>query len=260
MTSKGEGQPLVPAPVDAALVTRSTVPLGLKYGEYRQTLRHDFIYSCAYCTMSEAEAQAIRFTIDHYEPKNERPDLINDYENLMYSCDECNSRKGDRCPPAEARVDGHRFFRPDQDRYQDHFHKNGVRLEAQSNTGNYSLDALDLNRLSLRRLRDIRERLHRCDRLVVEGVLGLRTFHIDRLPPDVKGKAARAIRQAVSMADKVADDIDSVLRDFARSPLIDPDPDSEARAEERAAKLQQRQALYPGNWRAPRKNQASGRR
>jgi hypothetical protein len=94
MTAKGESPPPAPAPVDGALVTRSTVPPGLKYSEYRQTLRHDFIYSCAYCTMSEAEAQAIRFVIDHYEPRNARPDLIDDYENLMYSCDECNDRKG----------------------------------------------------------------------------------------------------------------------------------------------------------------------
>ena len=257
MTARGKAGPPTPAPADAALVRRSTVPSGLKYGEYRQTLRHDFIYSCAYCTMSEAEARAIRFTIDHYEPRNARPDLIDDYDNLMYSCDECNDRKGDRCPPSEARAQGHRFFRPDQDRYQDHFQIKGVRLEAQSNPGTYSLEALDLNRLSLRRLRDIRARLHKCDHLVVAGVLGLRAFHIDRLPPSLKGQAARAIRQVVSMADKVADGIDSLLRDFARSPLIDPDPEAEVRAEERAAKLQQVQALYPGNWRAPRKKRSA---
>jgi hypothetical protein len=45
--------------------------------------RNDFFYSCAYCTMSEAEAQATRFTVDHYEPKNAQPDLINAYDNLM---------------------------------------------------------------------------------------------------------------------------------------------------------------------------------
>jgi hypothetical protein len=242
--------------VAAALVRRSTVQLGLKYSDYRQTLRDDFIYSCAYCTMSEAEAQAIRFTIDHYGPKNARPDLIDNYENLMYSCDVCNERKGDRCPPPEARAQGYRFFRPDEDRYQDHFRKDGVRLQSLTNTGYYSLEALDLNRLSLRRIRDIRERLHKCDRLVLEGVLGLRSFHIDRLPPTVKGKAARAIRQVMSMAERMADDIDSVLRSFARSPLIDPDPELEARAEERAANLQPVQALYPGNWRAPRRKAA----
>jgi hypothetical protein len=30
--------------------------------------------------MSEAEAQATRFTVDHYEPKNAQPDLINAYD------------------------------------------------------------------------------------------------------------------------------------------------------------------------------------
>ena len=247
-------------PTETVLVRRSKVPAGLKYSEYRQTIRDDFIYSCAYCTMSEAEAEAIRFTIDHYEPKSARPDLINNYENLMYSCDVCNERKSDRCPPPEARAKGYRFFRPDEDRYPDHFQIDGVRLQTRSNTGYYSVEALDLNRLSLRRIRDIRGRLHKCDRLVLEGVLGLRSFHIDRLPPTVKGKAARAIRQAISMADKMADDIDTVLRNFARSPVIDSDPEFEARAEERAANMQALQALYPGNWRAPRKKRMTAKR
>ena len=56
---------------------------------------------------------AIRFTIDHYEPRSARPELENDYNNLMYCCDTCNSLKGDRCPPQSARHDGFRFYRPD---------------------------------------------------------------------------------------------------------------------------------------------------
>jgi hypothetical protein len=162
--------------------------------------------------------------------------------------------------PLRQRADGHRFFRPDQDRFRDHFRRDGMRLQPQSKTGYYSIEALDLNRQSLRRLRDIRDRLHNCERLVAEGVLGLRTFHIDRLPPTVKGRAARAIGQAVSMADKVAKDIDSVLRNFARSPLIDPDPDSDSRAQERAVKLRREQALYPGNWRAPRRERSGAKK
>jgi hypothetical protein len=243
----------VPAHIASALVTRSAVPAGLQYSDYRKYLRYDFIYSCAYCTMSEAEAQAIRFTIDHYEPRNARPDLKDEYANLMYSCDECNVRKGDRCPPYQARADGYRFFRPDQDLHQEHFQPDGLRLEAKSNVGYYTLEALDLNRSPLRRLREIRERLTQCDHLVVRGVLGLRKFHIDRLPPSVKGAALRAIRQVGVVADTIANDIDSLLRDYASSPLIDPDPESKAHAEERAAKLQRLQALYPENWRAPRK-------
>ena len=40
------------------------------------------------------------------EPQKARPDLADSYDNLMYACDECNMRKGDRCPPPEARGKG----------------------------------------------------------------------------------------------------------------------------------------------------------
>lgn len=203
--------------------------------------------------MSEAEAHAVRFTIDHYEPRKARPDLEDEYTNLMYSCDGCNVRKGDRFPPPEARKDDYRFFRPDQDVYQDHFQRSGIRLEPKSNIGTYSIEALDLNRLALRRLREIRERLTKCDHLVAQGVLGLRKFHIDQLPPSVKGSAARTINEVISVADQIANDIDSLLREHARSPLIDPDTESESRHQERTAKLKQIEGLFPGNWRAPRK-------
>ena len=53
---------------DAArpLVVRSNPPQGENYNEYKEILRYDFFYTCAYCTMMEAEAAAVRFTIDHY--------------------------------------------------------------------------------------------------------------------------------------------------------------------------------------------------
>ena len=251
---KGGASTLVPAQADAALVKRSDVPKDLQYHEYKKYLRYDFFYSCAYCTMAETEAQAIRFVIDHYEPRKARPELVHEYANLMYSCDECNVRKGDRCPPPEARKDDHRFFRPDRDVYQEHFQKSGIRLESQSNVGEYSIAALDLNRHSLRRLRNIRERLTKCDRFVAEGVLGLRRFHIDQLPPGIKGSANRAIKEAVSVANQMAEDIDTLLRDRAHSELVDPDPESESRAQQRAAKLKGLEVLYPGSWRASRKS------
>src|SRR5438067_4689566 len=103
------------AEVGPPLVERSEVEPDLPYREYREQLREDFTYSCAYCTTSEFEAQGIRMVIDHYEPRKLRSDLENSYENLMYSCDDCNVLKGDRSPPQSARDDGYRFFRPDQD-------------------------------------------------------------------------------------------------------------------------------------------------
>src|SRR5690348_5398696 len=80
------------------LVERSAVPAGLPYNDYRSYLRYDFYYSCAYCTMTEAEAQAVRMCIDHYNPVNNDPALANVYENLMYACDACNTLKGKRWP------------------------------------------------------------------------------------------------------------------------------------------------------------------
>jgi hypothetical protein len=210
--------------------------------------------------MSEAEATAIRFTIDHYESKYARPDLVNEYTNLMYACDECNLRKGDRSPPPAARADGFRFFRPDHDRYPEHFRLNGLRLEGQTHTGEYSIEAIDLNRRSLRKLRHIRQRLTDCDKLITAGVLALREFHIDQLPSHVKGSAAATIAKAITVANRMANDIDALLREHARSSLIDPDPESEKRAADRAAKLDTWKGLYPGSWRAPKAVATTSRR
>jgi len=232
------------------LVSRSTVPENLKYTEYKPYLRKDFFYSCAYCTMTESEAQAIRFTIDHYEPRSSYPNLENQYNNLMYACDECNTRKGNRNPPPEARSKGYRFFRPDHDFHHEHFEKNGIRLKSKSNIGHYTIEAIDLNRQSLRRLRDIRTRLIGCEQYVTEGILALRGFPIDRLPPHIKQQAAESIKKAKNMADMLASNIDSLLMKYAQSPLIDPnDSVEEARITQRNSELKKIEALYPGNWR-----------
>ncbi len=251
MTDREAPKTLSEATKSASLVTRSVVPSGLPYPKYKPYLQRDFFYSCAYCTICESEATAIRLTIDHYEPKTARPDLVNDYSNLMYACDCCNQRKGNRCPPPSARAAGIRFFRPDNDLRTDHFQLNGMRLDAKSEIGDYSIEAIDLNRLELRKLRDLRQRLTKCDELVAEGVLALRRFHIDQLPTQVKGNAARTIAGAIAMADRMAERIDALLLDYARSPLSEADPESEKHAMERGAKLNNWKTLYPGSWRAP---------
>jgi hypothetical protein len=203
--------------------------------------------------MSECEAQARRFEIDHYEPRNAKPDLANEYANLMYSCDTCNLYKGDRCPPPEARAGGHRFFRPDQDVYSDHFVQEGITLKHRTNVGDYTITMLTLNRQPLRRLREIRERLTECHRFVAEGVLGLRHFQIDQLPRELRARALRSINQAASIAEGLEDQIDSLLRNYARSPLADPDPEADNKAMERRTSEKKLKALYPGTWRAPRR-------
>lgn len=237
------------------LVVRSAVPPAKSYTEYRPWLRFDFFFCCAYCSMSEAEAQAIRFTIDHYEPKAANPTLANDYANLMYCCDECNTRKGDRCPPPAARAEGYRFYRADTDCWPEHFERKGIRLEHLSNVGEFTIEAIDLNRMTLRTLRGFRERLDQCFSQVSEGILALKRFPIDRLPRQIRALALQQIKRAEHLNQGQMDAIEHVLREAARSPLLEQESGAEfeQRMAERQAKLKEMEALYPGAWRARRK-------
>lgn len=236
------------------LVVRSAVPEVKEYGEYKRYLRYDFYYSCAYCSMTEAEATAIRFTIDHYEPRSARLDLENAYGNLMYACDECNSRKGDLTPPPSARANGFRFFRPDEDSHADHFSTEMIgeflHLKGITPVGEFSIDNLDLNRLSLKRLRNIRASMLECHSFLVHGIAGLKGFPIDRLHPSIKARAQQAISRTVSFVEGVEEEIDSVLRDYAKSDLVDLDDDQAiGRAKERAKRMKALKVIHPGTWR-----------
>ena len=231
------------------LTVRSTVQIGLHYKEYRDYLREDFFFSCSYCTLSEFEAQGIRFTIDHYEPQSSRPDLIDDYNNLFYCCDECNRLKGDLVPPQTARNGGLRFFRSDSDVRSEHFVASGVRLSDLSGIGYFTIEALDLNRQSLRRLRDIRRRLDDCDEVVAHGIMALRRFHIDRLPARIRGSALKAIRDVTEVAGNHQERIDYVLKAAVKSPLLDIDEGKKERRTERADIINNMQGLFPGKWR-----------
>jgi hypothetical protein len=99
----------------------------------------------------------------------------------------------------------------------------------------------------------MRERLTKCDELVTAGILALRKFHLDQLPTNVRGPALRSIRRATELAKSIPEDIDALLRQYARSDLVDDDPEAQARASERKAKLAELEAIYPGSWRGRRK-------
>jgi HNH endonuclease len=236
------------------------VPSGLKCPEYRPYLRYDFFYACAYCTIAESEARAISFEIDHYEPREERPDVIDDYGNLMYACETCNGFKSDRTTPLEARAHGCRFFRADQDLRSDHFERHGTEVTHKTNVGFFTIEALDLNRQTLRRIRELRERLSECDQYVVDGILSLRSYPVDTLPVEIRVRALKKIEEARDAAEDIQTAIDMLLRDFAKSELIDPDKDSAERAAARKANLKELEGMHPGAWRAPRKRKAQKKR
>lgn len=237
-----EDKPVAEKTSDKPLVKRSTVPAGLKYPEYKKYLQHDFFYSCAYCTIMESEATAIKLTIDHYEPKEKRKDLEHDYSNLMYACEECNRWKGTLCPPQEARDNGFRFFRPDTDIRDEHFEEKGIRVEARTPTGRYTIEAVRLNRVTLRNLRKLRERLWNAVESIVDGANEIAAFPFDQLPRHYRPLVPHLIREVAKKRKEIENDFEAMLREYARSPLADavlpgPEPEPEMSQQERQERL-----------------------
>lgn len=242
---------VAPQKLSAIVIRSPNVPAGLPYIEYNPYLRSDFYFSCAYCSMTECEAQGIRFTIDHYEPVSAKPELVDEYGNLMYACEECNARKGDRCPPPAARAAGMRFFRIDEQPRSEHFRVDGYKIEGTTETGRYTVDAVDLNRASLVRLREIRQKLFDYEGYVGEGIVGLAGFALDKLEPTVRARARAAINEAMKAVEEVFEDFDELLIEFAKSDLLidEKTEEDKQRNKERLARLREQEGIYPGVWR-----------
>jgi hypothetical protein len=170
----------------------------------------------------------------------------------MYCCVVCNTYKGDRNPPPLARRDGFRFFRPDVDDYNEHFilKDKEIVLTPLTNVGRFSIDFLELNRKSLRRLRELRDRVLEIETKVAEAMEKLQRYKIDRIPPSVRGLAVIAIREAAAVEKEFEEGIDTLLRRFARSDLLEADTEAEDRVRQRAQKSRVLRTLYPGAWRA----------
>jgi hypothetical protein len=113
----------VPAPL---LVRRSAPEPRGNYRDYIPWLRHDFWYSCGYCSLSEAEAHGVGFHADHYLPRRWYPEQEADFQNLVYSCQKCNSWKADYEP--EQSGPGRYFIRPDREDPRQHIGFDGVTL------------------------------------------------------------------------------------------------------------------------------------
>lgn len=67
------------------------------YKKYRQALQEDFNYECGYCGKIEKVTRR-EFEIDHFVPKRLDANRVTDYSNLVYSCFNCNRKKGAKFP------------------------------------------------------------------------------------------------------------------------------------------------------------------
>jgi hypothetical protein len=221
-------QSLLP-PTESNVVVRSSITPGLQFAEYKENLRTDFWFSCAYCTIAEAEAMGIRFTIDHYEPKSKRNDLINEYSNLYWACDLCNQHKSDTFPTEQMRSQGYRFFRADQDEPNDHFELSDVLLISKSNTGEFTINLIGLNREEAIRFRTLRKRWFDSQEMIARGISALRGQSIDQIKAKFRLDFLRDRRILETETTKLVEN----LRELNRSALIDPDAGQKEHAKNR---------------------------
>jgi hypothetical protein len=64
------------------------------YEAYRDWLRDEFDFRCAYCLMRESWLRGSRgFQIDHCSPRRLDPTRESEYDNLTYTCPWCNQSK-----------------------------------------------------------------------------------------------------------------------------------------------------------------------
>lgn len=166
------------------------------YKRYRPGVRYDFWFCCAYCMMSEVEARGIGFQIDHYRPhglkKYKR--LKNQYANLVYSCERCNSIKSSYNP--EDKNGNRRVLRPDEDDFRLHYEvrpieeSGGVELLPTTEIAGRTLELIDFSRHPAKKVWMTRL-------LLANASIELR--EADRLPIDTKEyrRRVQVLRQSI---------------------------------------------------------------
>jgi hypothetical protein len=239
--SKHRADALVLASSVNASVRRSTVSQKQSHLDYDVELRWDFWFHCAYCTISEAEAGALRFTVDHYLPVHRYPELALDYGNLMWACDMCNSIKGTGPSEAAARK-GLRFLRVDTDDPEEHIASSALspdRVEhLTADVGEYTIQRLNLNREPLRKLRNIRARISKSADVIRRGIRALQGQQIQDLSPKARGRFLEA-RDAMCARGLAATNLidEALVREMNRSVVIDPPASCDQDAAKRKAYL-----------------------
>ncbi len=114
------------------------------YKRYKSILKHEFGGQCVYCRALDNKGSE-GFGVDHYRPKKHFPLLVNEYLNLYYSCNRCNSFKGSFWPNAnQSKL---RQFVPNPCEYImfDHLRYQAGSVVSKSTAGDFSIELLDLN-------------------------------------------------------------------------------------------------------------------
>lgn len=122
-----------------------TPPIYQDYRRYKPDLRLEFSGQCVYCRALDRWKGQESFGVDHYRPKWLFPHLANEYLNLFYACNRCNSYKGRFWPSPEQKKDQIFVPNPCEHVMFDHLrYSDGVVTDA-SRAGRFAIELLDFN-------------------------------------------------------------------------------------------------------------------
>jgi len=157
------GEPTIPTSV----IVRFHAPPSAPYTTYRDCLRWEFAFHCAFCWLHEYDfaptahgsGRTGLFWIEHRELRGHRADLVHVYSNCLWSCRFCNGARADR--PCESH--GATLLSPTEVAWADHFRLEAGNLlplsddaDARYTHETYDLD--DPRKVALRRDRAARAR------------------------------------------------------------------------------------------------------
>lgn len=142
------------------LLVRKHSPTGMSYSDYKNCLRWDFGFICPYCLRHESDlaefgaGKANAIWLEHHQRQQERPDLINDYDNLLFCCRECNQNRA-RAPQEK---DGAVLLRPDRTKWSTVFTISGTTIVPVdgSESSQYTHSTYKPNRPVKQRSRELR--------------------------------------------------------------------------------------------------------
>jgi hypothetical protein len=86
----------VPFAYPVTVHVRKHGPTGYEdYRSYKPWLRDEFEFRCVYCLVRELwyPNRQDAFAVEHARPQQLAPDLVTNYDNLLYACNRCNSWK-----------------------------------------------------------------------------------------------------------------------------------------------------------------------
>ena len=94
-------------------------------------------------------------------------------------------------------------------------------------------------------LRQIRERFWDTRDYITHGIYGLLSIRIDLLDKQNRFLFLKLIEKVRNYNEKINEDLEAVLREFAHSPMLDPESKDKAHAKERRDFLKANKVIFP---------------